>query len=475
MDFAYRSDKLDKEAKARRDAAKKKREKEKRAQEQYELQQQKLEELRIAKLAADQKIEEQRQALEQEESQLTGGLTFNRPSLTPYRLVNSDTQEGYDDDKIILSEDCLTDLNNIDVWSTNEPCYLRIYINSTLGKKQVKVTSESTIRPADASMASVHDGKYTHAGIKEFSATENSIGLTDKVINTLYYHLVGYGRFVEMEAAMESSEEADEHALMSQKLKAIGAVSIKLIKMAKTTFIKCKPFFNNFSQVVYIKEVLTLNMTKMTTISVGDIMDVYNKGKKHSIRIAEIKPEQGFGSLINTDVEVDLDVSEEYDAAMERRSTGSATGSDTGSVVGASNDKMDADSTQQAAADVFAASQGGHTLGTEASGASQVLNSIDYGDIPAEPEATAEGTCRIQFRLPNGKSTVRRFLLSNQIRNLYAVAASLFISEGIETSPFRLIVNGRPSREIGLNEGELQRTMEEEKMKGAVSIIVQVL
>jgi hypothetical protein len=248
--------------------------------------------------------------------------------------------------------------------------------------------------------------------------------------------------------------------------------------MAKTTFIKCKPFFNNFSQVTYIKEVLTLNMTKMTTISVGDIIDVYNKGNKHSIRIVEMKPEQGFGSLINTDVEVDLDVSEEYEAAMERQSTGSATGSDASSVIsttGTGNDKMNVESTQ-ITTDIFADSQGGHMLGTEdTSGASKVLNATDYGEVPAEPEAAAEGACRVQFRLPNGKSTVRRFVLSNQIRGLYAVVASLFISEAIEVSPFRLIVNGRPSREIGVDEEQLEKTLEEEKMKGAVSIIVQFL
>ena len=77
-----------------------------------------------------------------EDEALTGGVSFIVGGLSAYPI------EG-EDDKVILPESCLVDLSNLDVFGKG-PVQLR------LSKK---------------------DGKYTHVGIREFSAPAGKIGL----------------------------------------------------------------------------------------------------------------------------------------------------------------------------------------------------------------------------------------------------------------------------------------------------------
>merc|ERR1719267_243736 len=93
-------------------------------------------------------------------------------------------------------------------------------------------------------------------------------------------------------------------------------VRIKFIRMTKLEYVKLRPLDNRFSTIAKVKSMLTQNLTKHATLTKGDILSVWYKGDEHRLRVIETKPED-HGSLIETDLEVDLDVSEEYSRKSE--------------------------------------------------------------------------------------------------------------------------------------------------------------
>ena len=57
---------------------------------------------------------------------------------------------------------------------------------------------------------------------------------------------------------------------------------------------------------------------------------------------------------------------------------------------------------------------------------------------PAEPDEGVSGAFKVQLKLPSGKSVKRRFLPTNTIKELHAVALESLRSEGTDDGPFKL-------------------------------------
>ena len=87
-----------------------------------------------------------------------------------------------------------------------------------------------------------------------------------------------------------------------------GPVSIKYVKLSKITYVKLQPKFNQFFKVEQVKMVLEENLKFHSTLTVGDTVTVWYRGSAHPLKIVEMKPYEK-GILLDTDVEVDLDVS----------------------------------------------------------------------------------------------------------------------------------------------------------------------
>jgi hypothetical protein len=147
MQFEIANKKLEREQEKRLQDAKRKREKELRlAAEQLQREE------AMAMLAAVKKEEQERaDALrlqqEQEELALTGGIQFYH-ALKPYPI------DG-DDDKVILPEECLTELNTQDAFGRGAIYFRLVNNNNSNG-----IT-----------------GKVTHCGVREFTAPPNCMSL----------------------------------------------------------------------------------------------------------------------------------------------------------------------------------------------------------------------------------------------------------------------------------------------------------
>lgn len=217
IDLDLRSSKLEKEQQKRLDDARKKRAKEVQQQREHAKR-----ELEMAERAAQRRAElEQeemaRQMAEDDERRITGGIRFLH-SLKPYII------EG-EDDKVILPEECLTELTQQDAFGRGALTFQLV----------CKSSSKESI---------------THCGVREFSATAGTIGVPQKVIDSL-----------------------------DVTIAEVASLSIKFVLLPKCTFAKLQPKYNNFIEVGPVKMCLEENLRFHTCLTVGDQLTVWYRGE----------------------------------------------------------------------------------------------------------------------------------------------------------------------------------------------------
>lgn len=88
-------------------------------------------------------------------------------------------------------------------------------------------------------------------------------------------------------------------------------VHVKYIRLHKITYVKFQPILNKFFNLGPVKLVLEQNLRFHATLTLGDEVTVWHRGESYELRVTDIKPGT-HGTLIDTDVEVDLDLSDEY-------------------------------------------------------------------------------------------------------------------------------------------------------------------
>jgi hypothetical protein len=249
MDFDLRAKKLQQQADARIQTAKKKLERE-----QQLLRDQKLREEKLAELAILQKEKEEAEKLRlYEEEQLllqkSGGILFSLKNLIPYQI------DG-EDDKIILPETSLLSLDQKNAFSHGHLCF----------------ELSSSMKP----------DIITHCGVREFSAENGTIGIPIKVIHSLFgNHLA--------------------------TINDIGSIDLHYRKLNKIKSAKFAPHSDEFFSLYKhnLKNVLEQNLKLHTCLSLGDILSVWYRGKSFFVTVAEMSPEK-YGTLIDTDVEIDF-------------------------------------------------------------------------------------------------------------------------------------------------------------------------
>ena len=283
MDLDGRASKVEREAEKRRLAAKAKidseaaaarRQREREAElRALEAQRKELEEVRQADAAAK----------AQAEFRLTAGINFQELALEPFLL------ESAEDDKVTLPEAALQALSQTDAFS--------------LGVVMFRISAGAAT---------------THCGVREFSAPEGRIGLPIKVVESL------------LRRPVPTNQADPTH---SQTLSQLGRVAIKYVRLPTARFARLQPLHNLFSSVAAVKEVLEQNLRFHTTLTAGDLVTIWFRGTAHALCVVEVRharaagdkgadsdmsdePTAGGCSLVDTDVEIDLDVSQEYQQAQ---------------------------------------------------------------------------------------------------------------------------------------------------------------
>lgn len=351
MDFDRYDNKFQKEQKKRQEEAKRKRDQEVKLQREHEARQKELTMLAEKRREEEEARRIQLELEEAEENRITGGINCKHV-LTPYSI---DADHETADDKVILPELCLTQLSNQDVFGKNVVIF----------------------------RLSGSNGSITHGGVREFSAPEGHIGLPKKVLDCL-----------------------------GGDITQLSSVELKYILLPKCTYVKLRPKMNRFFEVQPVKRCLEENLLQHTTLTVGDTITVWYRGVAHPMIVVEMKPEQA-GSLKDTDIEVDLDLSEEF----QQKNIPSSVSTSSVNIADQSTTAVSASSVETVTP--------AYTLG-RSNAALPLVRQLSQSllsrfTLDAEPDATADASTYLaaKIRLPNGKAVVRKFSHSAQLIQIF--------------------------------------------------------
>jgi hypothetical protein len=333
----------------------------------------------LAETAQEEKMKRQlelEQKLEDDllEQQLTGGIACASD------LTALPDTLGAEDDRVILPQTFFEELNRQDAFP---------------------------IGPAFFQLTAKASGRVTHCGVREFTAAEDSVVLPQKVVDSLFGSV-----------GLPTGQEA--------------RVTIKYIRLPKVTHVKLQPLENNFYGLENMKLMLEDNLKHHSTLTVGDVVTVWHRGHKYTLRVSTMLPAQ-MGTLIDTDVEVDLDESVEWQEHVRHTAAAEALTAPVSHVLGgAATIVTSANSATSAAGVGVATVPSTATAASAGVGSvfkfpttSQATPSIQGPSIPvpAEPELGAEGVINSKFRIAGGNLT-RRFLKSDHLRVLFAYLRS---------------------------------------------------
>lgn len=194
----------------------------------------------------------------------------------------------------------------------------------------------------------------------------------------------------------------------------VTSVSIKYVKLGKISYVKLQPTFNTFFKVEQVKMVLEDNLKFHSTLTLGDIITVWYRGKAHPLKVIEMKPCEK-GILLDTDVEVDLDNSLENKRIMDEEAASeealSKGDSDNGYKLGGY--KLSSSSTIRSNKEAESS--------ISPHGAPEPVQITPA--LPLEPELDAEDVVSIRVRTLAGNTINRRFYRKQPFIHLFEFAS----------------------------------------------------
>lgn len=221
-----------------------------------------------------------RQARKLEEADLirTAGVSYKKSLVAV-------TAEG-EGDKILLPPSALESLSAQDAVG--------------LGPMLFELTGTSTARTSAGHEAAATEGKKnaaiqsvpsttttrtTHAGVLEFVADEGTVGLPRKVVLSL---LGATAQQVPLRSNQESNEGQENEAANRTAVEGLENVVVRYVRLAKATFARVVPETVGLSQVSELRAMLEHNMRNHATLTVGDYVNVWRRGKEFSMKVSAV-------------------------------------------------------------------------------------------------------------------------------------------------------------------------------------------
>jgi hypothetical protein len=191
-------------------------------------------------------------------------------ALTLKDLVPMPVAEDADnnDDRIVLPESALTELNTIqaqsgiDVWG-NGPLIFELSVRILPTAKQYYRLDGTGAGDAGEKDSYI---LVTHCGVREFSAPEGTVKLPQKVINSIFSHLPASSSVV-VDDPSDRQTSLSLHEFL---------VSLKYVRLPKVTSVTFRPEMNDNSThydilaLGPVKQCLEENLRKHLTLTVGD-------------------------------------------------------------------------------------------------------------------------------------------------------------------------------------------------------------
>lgn len=145
---------------------------------------------------------------------------------------------------------------------------------TTGGEKTPSLQSGATIAATPITT------RTTHAGVLEFVADEGTVGLPRKTVLSLLGSAA-------QQIPFGPGESSDDREKASQVVEGLESVVVRYVRLAKATFARVVPETVGLSQVSELRAMLENNMRNHATLTVGDRLSVWRRGKEFGMKVSE--------------------------------------------------------------------------------------------------------------------------------------------------------------------------------------------
>ena len=321
--------------------------------------------------------------------------------------------------------------------------------------------------------------RRTHVAVLGFDGVEGTVGLPPAVLRQLGVSTAGTtGRAAADRQISRARETAEEDAVfttdgastafgddaISTLASASSVVDVRVSyrRLPRGTYCKLQPKSQDFQTElaseagVDLRALLETAMTRRCTLSVGDEVVVESSGsssvssgasgnlknsRSYALRCVEVQPDDaGAVSLMETDIEVDIAPSEDYEAAMRRVAEAEAARLAAAAEAAA----RDADAARAAARATAEAQAELEKQASEVRAAetrAAAFRAAAYASLPPEPPDPDEtetdlemgddetekraNITRARFAFPDGATRTRRFRASDPLASAFAFVRAL--------------------------------------------------
>lgn len=189
--------------------------------------------------------------------------------------------------------------------------------------------------PLTFRLVNPQNGRAVYAGIREFSAEEGEVGLSDVLLEALGI------RNASQQSSREVTPGADTEMMDASVMKA-PTVTIHHKAIPKGTFVKLRPLEAGYDPDDWKSLLERYLRDNFTTLTTGEILTVATSQKeKFRFLVDKVDPEGEAICIVDTDLEVDIEAMNEEQAretlnrklAKAKRAPGTSNGSSTGGTV----------------------------------------------------------------------------------------------------------------------------------------------
>ena len=286
------------------------------------------------------------------------------------------------------------------------------------------------------------DTRRTHASVLGFDGEEGNVGLPAAILRQLAAEKSDEDEDAREDARDDARDDArhgadapTSSARCEPPPPGVGSLDalVSYRRLPKGTYAKLQPRFQDFQGElaaeadVDLRALLESAMTRRCTLTVGDDVLV-SRGvgeKTYALRVVEVQPDDAGGavSLMETDVEVDIAPSHEYEEAMARLAA--AESARLAAAAAATRDADDARRAREEEKRTREAEEAEKAAAREAAAERAArYRAAMAARVPPEPargdddgaDSAVVAVVALRFALPDGSTRTRRFAPSDPIR-----------------------------------------------------------
>ena len=326
--------------------------------------------------------------------------------------------------------------------------------------------------------------RRTHAGALGFDGPEGEVGLPAPLMRRLgassAYTAVPTDLHSEGAEGAEGAEESPAESPADDAPTDVALdVKLSFRRLPKGTWVKLQPRSADFQgelaadTSVDLRELLEATLHRRCALTVGDDVSVRAHGdREYTLRVVEVLPDDANGavSLVETDVEVDIAPSEDYEDAMRRLAEAETRRLAAAAAVEQERREREGFAREEEERRAAEAAEAEAARAAAAARAERYRAAVSER-LPVEPDADAAGGCvPCRFQLPDGRTVTRRFAPTDPL----AAVFDYVISAGGagEGEAFRLVTRW-PRTVTELDDGA--RTVRAAGLKPADTLFVEKL